>query len=92
MRVAIIGLPQTGKSTVFSAVTGLTVDPYAPREPRPAVIHVPEPRLEYLAELYHPKKVVEATADFVDVPGCSLDDSKGQEEWRRLLPAIRQAD
>lgn len=92
MKAAIIGLPRSGKSTVFSAVTGSVVDPYAPPEPRQAVVHVPEPRLGYLAELYNPKKVVEATMDFVDVPGCSLDDVKGQEEWRRLLPTIRQAD
>ena len=92
MKAAIIGLPKSGKSTVFSAVTGIEVDPYAAPEPRPAVVHVPEPRLEYLADLVKPKKVVEATMDFVDVPGCSLDDVKGQEEWRRFLPTIRQAD
>ncbi len=92
MKAAFIGLPQSGKSTVFSAVTGLTVDPFAQPEPRSGVVHVPDPRLAYLTKLYNPKKVVEATIEFIDVPGCSLDDANGQESWRRLLPVVRQAD
>lgn len=92
MKAAIIGLPKSGKSTVFSSVTGIHVDPYAPPEPHSAIVAVPEPRLAYLTELYHPKKVTEATIEFVDYPGCSIDEPKGQREWRRLLPEIRQGD
>ena len=92
MKAAIIGLPQSGKTTVFSAVTGVKVEPYAAPEPHHALVHVPDPRLAYLAEIGRPKKVTEATIEFVDVPGCSLDDTKGQEEWRRVLPVVRQAD
>ncbi len=92
MKAALIGLPQSGKSTLFTSVTGLSVDPYAQPEPRTGVVHVPDPRLAYLTELYNPKKITEATIDFIDVPGCSLDDSSGQENWRRLLPLVRQAD
>lgn len=92
MKAALIGLPQSGKSTVFAAVTGAAVDPYAPPKPRIAVVHVPDPRLSHLTDLCKPKKVVEAVIDFVDVPGCSLDDANGRDEWRRLLPTVRQAD
>lgn len=92
MKAAIIGLPQSGKSTVFAAVTGQPVDPFALREPRPAVVRVPDPRLQYLIDLYQPKKVTEATVEFVDVPGCALDDAKGQEDWKRLLPTVRLAE
>lgn len=92
MNAALIGLPYTGKSTLFSALTCRPVDPFAPPEPRHAVIHVPDERLSRLAAIFHPKKIVEATIDFVDVPGCKLDDAKGQQEWRRLLPHARQAD
>ncbi len=92
MKAAIIGLPQSGKSTVFSAVTGIAVDPYAPPRPQTAVVHVDDPRLAYLAKLCQPKKVTEATIELVDVPGCSLDDAKGRDQWRHLLPVVREAD
>ena len=92
MNAAIVGLPQSGKSTIFSAVTGTTADPYAPPEPRHAVVQVPDARLCHLATLYKPKKLIYATIDFMDIPGCSLDNAKGREEWRRLLPVVRQAD
>lgn len=92
MKVALIGLPNSGKSTVFAAVTGQAVDPYAPPEPRHAVVKVPDPRLAYLADLCKPKKVTQTTIEFVDIPGCSLDDPHGQDAWRRLLPEVRQAD
>ncbi len=92
MRVAIIGLPQSGKSTVFSAITGKLFDPFAPSEVRPAVVGVPDERLAFLTSLYHPKKVIEATIEFVDVPGCALDDQKGRDQWKRVAPSVRQAD
>ncbi len=92
MKAAIVGLPGSGKSTLFTAVTGKAIDPYAAPEPHAAVVHVPDPRLAFLAKLGNPKKVTEATVEFVDVPGCALDDVKGQEDWRRLLPNVRQAD
>ncbi len=92
MNVAMIGLPQSGKSTLFTAVTGQAADPYAPREPRTAVVKVPDERVTHLAKLYKPKKTTEATIEFVDVPGCSLDDVKGQDDWRRLLPEVRMAE
>ena len=92
MHTAIIGLPQSGKSTVFAAVTGKTVDPFAPPEPRRALAHVPDPRLAFLAQLCNPKKVTEETIEFLDVPGFSLDTQKGRDDWRRMLPTVRLAD
>jgi len=92
MKAALIGVPRSGKSTVFSAVTGTPVDPYAAVEPHHAIVQVPDPRLAYVAELVGSKKVTEATVEFIDVPGCALDDAKGQEHWRKLLPVVRQAD
>ena len=91
MQIAFIGLPKSGKYTVFSAVTGIVADPYAPPEPVHGVVRVPDERLTYLTALCNPKKVVEATIEFVDLPGCSLDDPKGQADWKRLLPEVRQA-
>lgn len=92
MKVAIIGPPQSGKSTLFSSVTGIAIDPYAARESRLSTVRVPDPRLLYLTELHHPQKVTEATIEFIDVPGCALDDPKGHDEWRRHLATVRQAE
>lgn len=92
MKVAIIGLPQSGKSTVFAAVTGLAVDPYAPPQPHQGVVRVPDSRLDYLTQLYKPKKVTLATIEFTDIPGCSLSDAHGRDAWKQLLPTIRQAE
>lgn len=92
MKAAIIGLPQSGKSTVFSAATGQPVDPYAAPQARPAVVKVPDARLDFLAKLVNPKKITPTTMELVDFPGSSLEDAKGREEWRKQLPAVRQAD
>lgn len=92
MKVALIGLPRSGKSTVYAAVTGATIDAYGQPEAHTHVVHVPDSRMPYMVDLCKPKKVIEATIDFVDVPGCSLNDAKGREDWRRLLPVVRKAD
>ena len=78
MKVAIIGLPKSGKSTVFAVVTERAIDPYAPPEPHHAVVDIPDERIAYLARLVRPKKVTEATMEFVDLPGCALADTKGR--------------
>jgi hypothetical protein len=92
MKVALIGLPQSGKSTLFMAVTGQKHETHGALQPVHAVVRVPDSRLAYLTELSRPKKVTEATIEFIDFPGCSLDDAKGKETWRRLLPDLRQAE
>lgn len=92
MNAVLIGLPQSGKSTLFSAVTGTQLDPCAAPEPTRSVVRVPDQRLDYLTLLCKPKKVVEATIEVVDVPGFSLDDAHGQDLWRRVLPVVRKAD
>ena len=92
MKVAIIGPPLSGKSSVYAAVTGTTADPFAAPEVHVAMVRVPDERLTYLTELCKPKKVVEATIEFVDVPGCSLDTPAGRDEWRRVLPTVRKAE
>ena len=93
MKVMIVGPPMSGKSTLFSAITGITPDPYAAPDTHPhAIVTVPDERLTYLTELCQPKTTIQTTLELWDIPGCSLDDPKGVEEWRRHLPAVRQAD
>ncbi|MFH0981368.1 MAG: DUF933 domain-containing protein [Planctomycetota bacterium] len=91
MRAAIIGLPQSGKSTLFAAITDQRIDPTMPQE-HLGTVSVPDERVDFLTALYKPKKITHATMEFVDIPGFSLADRHGVEEFRRHLPAIRQAD
>ncbi len=92
MRSAIIGLPQSGKTTLTAAVTGVQSDGGNPNQPRHAVVRVPDHRLPFLAKLYNPKKVTETTIEYIDVPGFSLADQKGREDLKRYLPEIRQVE
>ncbi len=77
---------------MFSAVTCKPTDSYAPPEPKHATVHVPDDRLAFLAKLHNPRKVIEATIEFIDVPGCSLDDPRGRDDWKRIAPIVRQSD
>lgn len=92
MRVAITGLPLSGKTTLAAAATGSMPDPSGPRQIHHAVVKVPDSRLEALAAVYTSRRVIEATLEFMDIPGVSLADHHGQDELRRFLPEMRQAD
>lgn len=92
MRAAIIGLPQSGKSTLFSAVTGQQADPAEMPHEHLGVVSVPDERVDFLSALYQPKKTVYATMEFLNVPGFSLADRHGVDEFRRHLPSVRQAE
>lgn len=92
MKVALIGLPQSGKSSVFAAATGQVPEQHGPREIHRAMARVPDERVDRLGEICRPKKLVYESIEFLDVPGCSLDNPAGLEEWRKFLPTIRQAD
>jgi GTP-binding protein YchF len=96
MRLGIIGLPGCGKTTVFNALTSSAaqVADFSPavRGPNIAVVKVPEPRLAFLGQLYKPKKVTEATVDYVDVGGLTGSPEKGQELGEAFLNHIRPVD
>ncbi len=96
MQLGIIGLPGCGKTTVFNALTSSSAEiadfSTAIRGPNLAVVKVPEPRLNLLAQLYNPKKVTEATVAYVDVGGLTGATEKGQELGESFLNNIRPAD
>jgi hypothetical protein len=92
MKVALIGPPQSGKSTLFRAVTGREPNPAAMDQEQIGSVKVPDRRLDWLADHYKPKKYTEAAIDFIDIPGFSLADDHGRAELKRHLPTIRQAD
>lgn len=76
MKLGIIGLERSGKTTVFNALTGANkeVGTYGKIESHIAMIKVPDERLNWLTELYSPKKTVHADIEFIDIPG-SINDS-----------------
>ncbi len=89
MKVAIIGLASTGKSTLFQLLTGAAAQPPAGRpEPRLGMARVPDSRVETLAGMYRPKKTTHATVEYVDVPGVA----KGEGAALVDLPALRGID
>jgi len=92
MKLALIGPPQSGKSTLFAAITGQAIDPTQAGREQTAAVHVPDPRLAWLAEQYRPKKIVHAQMDFVDYPGFSLETPQQQAEFQRHLASLRLCD
>lgn len=92
MRIAFVGPPQSGKSTLFRAVTGQPAGTHAPLGEQLASVKVPDKRLDFLAKLFKPKKYTEATMDVLDVPGFSHETPSQQAEFRKALPSIRQCD
>jgi len=99
LTIGIIGLPQSGKTTLFNALTkaGAPISGYATStvQANMAVVQVPDPRLEPLAEIFHPKKVTYATVEFVDVAGIGqvhTSTEKREGLSAEFLGHIRNAD
>ncbi|HEX2924461.1 MAG TPA: redox-regulated ATPase YchF [Chloroflexota bacterium] len=101
MQIAIIGLPMSGKTTVFNALTGARAKTgayAAAADANLAVVQVPDPRLEELAKIFKPKKVIHATVEYVDAGGVVKGSAKVEEGTRtegmsgRLLNQISKAD
>ncbi len=95
MRVALVGLPKSGKSTLFAAVaeaggSGVHLD--RPDQEHLAVVKVPDERLDWLEDHYKPKKKTSAEIEFLDVPGIDLSSDAGRRHGRMHLSAVRQSD
>src|SRR3712207_4967714 len=87
MKIGIIGLPNSGKTTVFNALTGGTAETAAYSsgllEPNIAIVKVPDQRLDVLAQMYKPKKITFADVQYIDVAGIS-----GERKGTGLPPAF----
>lgn len=92
MRLAIIGPPQSGKSTLYAAITGQAIDPNQLTSERLGAVDVPDERLDHLFEVYKPKKRVPVHLEFVDLLGISLADAHGQAEFRKAMDIVRRCD
>jgi len=92
MKVALLGLLQSGKSTVFSSLSGKAIPPVGSTTIEEAIVHVPDERLDWLTEHYKPKKTTYATIDCLDLPGFNFTDEHGRAAARRLINQIRTVD
>ena len=95
-KCGIVGLPNVGKSTLFNALTRAGIEaenfPFCTIDPNTGIVPVPDPRLNELANLVRPEKVIPASMEFVDIAGLVAGASEGEGLGNQFLTHIRETD
>ena len=96
LTAGIVGLPNVGKSTLFNAITRAGAEaanyPFATIDPNVGMVEVPDARLDSIAKIYNPKKIVPTTFEFTDIAGIVKGASRGEGLGNKFLANIREVD